>query len=103
MDIDLQYVPTTTAKGTVKIPKGQLSHEIHKVVDEVADEGAGGLISDRYYSILERKRREVDYFLQAFLLRLDRETQSEADVERLHVKADERLRTIQRFLQKYTA
>ena len=100
--MDLDYIPATTAKGTVKIPKSQLSQEIHKVVDEVADEGAGGLVSDRYYSILQRKRREVDYYLQAFLLRLDKENQTKADAEQLHVKADERLRTIQRFLQKYT-
>jgi hypothetical protein len=100
--MDLDYIPTTTAKGTVKAPKSQISQELHKVVDEVADDEAGGLISDRYYSILQRKRREIDYYLQVFLLRLDRENQTQEDTENLQVKADERLRTIQRFLQKYT-
>lgn len=100
--MDLEYIPTTTPKGTVRAPKSQISQQLHRVVDEVADDGAGGLISDRYYSILQRKRREVDYYLQVFLLRLDRENQTKQDTEKLQVKADERLRTIQRFLKKYT-
>lgn len=99
--MDVEYFPTTTAKGGIKKPSSTLSHEIHNIVNEVADEGAGGQLSDKYYSILQRKRREVDYYLQAILLRLDRQNQTQDEIERINVLADERLKTIKLFLSKF--